>query len=408
MSLSLTIETGRRRGEKLAFASGEVVLGRSDECDLVLDETGISRRHARLHLEGATWVLSDLGSANGTTVNGVRAESRPVVTGDRLGVGPCIVLVELGEGVDTRVTKAPATVVKAAAKAGRAGQRDAPSSQEGRSRSSRLLRPLALVVVLGIAGSLGFVAWKGGPTTRGLPPCPAVVDMRSIAGVVFGHGIDADCAAPSSGLKFGFKAEGKRRYVLRYAPFYAQAGELSVSVNGRRLEEVPAGPNRRAFVRSLTLPDDVLKVDARNEILLTATGGDSVWGVERVELESIGLAEADAAKADEHYRLGAKLYRDKNIAAPNLYNAWMELREARRHMEGLEPKPDVFRPTLDLIADIDRELDAVCQRHLFSAAQDARYGRDDRSDEAFRFILVAFPGDAHPCRAKAESASFAP
>jgi hypothetical protein len=86
----------------------------------------------------------------------------------------------------------------------------------------------------------------------------------------------------------------------------------------------------------------------------------------------------------------------------------MELRQARRSMEGLEPKPEVYRPTLDLIADIDRELDAVCQRNLFSAAQDARYGQDVRSDEAFRFILAAFPGDAHPCRAKAESASFAP
>jgi hypothetical protein len=235
-----------------------------------------------------------------------------------------------------------------------------------------------------------------------------VADLRSVSAAVFGHGIDADCAAPKTGMKFGFKAEARRRYVLRYAPFYAQAGELSVTVNGRRLEEVPAAPNRRSLVRSVTLPDDALKADSKNELTVAASGGDGVWGVERVELEAIGLAEADAAKADEHYRLGAKLYRDKNIAAPNLYNAWMELRQARRYMEGLEPKPEVYRPTLDLVADIDRELDAVCQRHLFSAAQDARYGQDVRSDEAFRFILAAFPGDAHPCRAKAESASFAP
>jgi hypothetical protein len=398
MSLSLTIESGKRKGETLTFASAEVVLGREDGCDVVLDETGVSRRHARLHHDGGRWVVTDLGSSNGTTVNGARAESRPLASGDRLGIGPCIVLFEAASGGDTRRSRMPAAPSPASAEA-----------NVGRpSRTGRLLKPLAFVVVVGLAVALGLVAWRGGPSPRGLPPCPKVADLRSVSAAVFGHGIDADCAAPKTGMKFGFKAEARRRYVLRYAPFYAQAGELSVTVNGRRLEEVPAAPNRRSLVRSVTLPDDALKADSKNELTVAASGGDGVWGVERVELEAIGLAEADAAKADEHYRLGAKLYRDKNIAAPNLYNAWMELRQARRYMEGLEPKPEVYRPTLDLVADIDRELDAVCQRHLFSAAQDARYGQDVRSDEAFRFILAAFPGDAHPCRAKAESASFAP
>jgi hypothetical protein len=57
-----------------------VVIGRSSACALVLGDDTVSRRHAELRLEGGRWLLRDLGSANGTFVNGrqvVEAEVRP-------------------------------------------------------------------------------------------------------------------------------------------------------------------------------------------------------------------------------------------------------------------------------------------------------------------------------------------
>ncbi len=65
----------------------ELVLGRHHGCDVVLSNPGVSRLHARLVFRDGSWVLQDLQSTNGTTVNGVpvgRCELRP---GDHLVLG---------------------------------------------------------------------------------------------------------------------------------------------------------------------------------------------------------------------------------------------------------------------------------------------------------------------------------
>ena len=60
----------------------------SRECDCVLSEASVSRRHAELRRDGDRWLLRDLGSRNGTRVNGVRVlEETEVGPGDRVGFG---------------------------------------------------------------------------------------------------------------------------------------------------------------------------------------------------------------------------------------------------------------------------------------------------------------------------------
>jgi hypothetical protein len=66
---------------------GELRIGRSSSCDLMLSDPTVSRRHARLIHRGGKWVLQDLGSTNGTALNGRkvgRCELRP---GDELLLG---------------------------------------------------------------------------------------------------------------------------------------------------------------------------------------------------------------------------------------------------------------------------------------------------------------------------------
>jgi hypothetical protein len=74
----------------LALPAGDrkVVLGRSRDCDCVLAEPSVSRRHAELRRDGARWLLRDLGSRNGTRVNGVRLlDEAEVSPGDRVSFG---------------------------------------------------------------------------------------------------------------------------------------------------------------------------------------------------------------------------------------------------------------------------------------------------------------------------------
>ena len=71
-----------------SFASGEVVIGRSPECQIVLGDYGISRNHAKILVgeDGSARIL-DLKSKNGTQVNGVQVVEAPLRDGDRILLG---------------------------------------------------------------------------------------------------------------------------------------------------------------------------------------------------------------------------------------------------------------------------------------------------------------------------------
>jgi len=88
--------------------AGRLVLGRGDDCDVVLDHPSISRKHAAVEI-GEQLRIEDLGSANGTFVGGVRlAASKPM----GFGVGT---LVELGSVLITQRGGEEAVVAKPAA-----------------------------------------------------------------------------------------------------------------------------------------------------------------------------------------------------------------------------------------------------------------------------------------------------
>ena len=68
-------------------ANGTVLIGRSNAAELRLDDVDTSRRHAEIVCRGGRFVLQDLGSTNGTFVNGERIEQRELRPGDRIEVG---------------------------------------------------------------------------------------------------------------------------------------------------------------------------------------------------------------------------------------------------------------------------------------------------------------------------------
>lgn len=65
----------------------ELLVGRHHSCDVVLSDPTVSRRHARLVFRDGNWVLQDLESTNGTTVNGVLIGRCVLRPGDRLSLG---------------------------------------------------------------------------------------------------------------------------------------------------------------------------------------------------------------------------------------------------------------------------------------------------------------------------------
>ena len=69
------------------FTAGEVVIGRSPDCQVVLKDFGISRNHAKLIVDEDGVRILDLKSKNGTQVNGVPVVEAPLKDGDRILLG---------------------------------------------------------------------------------------------------------------------------------------------------------------------------------------------------------------------------------------------------------------------------------------------------------------------------------
>jgi hypothetical protein len=74
-------------GEKHEITSSKVVLGRSRACDVHVPDVNVSRRHAELRQEGATYWIVDLGSTNGTVLNGKAVEKERLRDGDTITLG---------------------------------------------------------------------------------------------------------------------------------------------------------------------------------------------------------------------------------------------------------------------------------------------------------------------------------
>jgi hypothetical protein len=64
-----------------------LTLGRSRDCDIPIDDPSVSRRHAEVHRDADGFVLVDLGSTNGTQVNGHKIDRSPLQNGDRITLG---------------------------------------------------------------------------------------------------------------------------------------------------------------------------------------------------------------------------------------------------------------------------------------------------------------------------------
>jgi pSer/pThr/pTyr-binding forkhead associated (FHA) protein len=94
------LHTEEGEGETYEVPPGEVTLGRSTACNVVLDSAAVSKVHARLERRPTQLVIEDLGSSNGTFVNGVRTQTTVLHDGDLVllgGVARLRVQVELGE-----------------------------------------------------------------------------------------------------------------------------------------------------------------------------------------------------------------------------------------------------------------------------------------------------------------------
>jgi pSer/pThr/pTyr-binding forkhead associated (FHA) protein len=197
-------------GEYPLVDKGELVIGRASDLDLVLVEDMVSRKHAKVMVTPAGISIADLGSMNGTFVNGEKVKRAQLKEGDRVLIGTNILkLVAVtraaGEPVDSKAAQQKLDAAAVAQEKKHAG-RSAPV--QGRLEEVPLVDLLQLLGTSKKTGAIVIRGYRGGH-----------VHLR--AGKVISAVIDADPTLPPK--KALFRMMAWTQGAFEFAP---QEGEL--------------------------------------------------------------------------------------------------------------------------------------------------------------------------------------
>lgn len=156
----LIMRSGPTPGAAFTLEGDQITIGRDSVNEIVINDAEISRRHARLTFQGGKYVLEDLGSTNGTFVNGQRlAGPRVLKAGEVVSFGEQIVMVFEATNFD-----AGATVVSPRAAVVPSVSRPAPvpppppveyvgsvpASPAPISTGTTIRRPTPLLIIIGV------------------------------------------------------------------------------------------------------------------------------------------------------------------------------------------------------------------------------------------------------------------
>ena len=102
---SLKFVSGKYQGGEFSIPEGrDIIVGRGSDLDMVLMEDMVSRRHARFFCHNAEVIIQDLGSTNGTFVNGEKIRKLEIQDGDRILIGTSILkLIRCTAGAHSRM-----------------------------------------------------------------------------------------------------------------------------------------------------------------------------------------------------------------------------------------------------------------------------------------------------------------
>jgi len=152
-------------GDYMELEDGTLVLGRSTGCDILLDSSAASKRHAEIRVQGGTVTLVDLGSTNGTRVNGELVHEHVLESGDSLELADVVLQIELPdqpflERQTPKLAGNDATVVPGAAlqEQIRADVAAMVSNKTRMGRPPKRNRRLLIVLVAAVAVISGLIA----------------------------------------------------------------------------------------------------------------------------------------------------------------------------------------------------------------------------------------------------------
>lgn len=105
MDISLILQTNDGRRKNFALPSTVTVIGRRQDCDLCIPLMNVSRRHCEINQDEGKLKLRDLGSRNGTFVNGEKISEAELKEGDLINIGPLQFTIAMTEKASEKAEK---------------------------------------------------------------------------------------------------------------------------------------------------------------------------------------------------------------------------------------------------------------------------------------------------------------
>ena len=138
----------RDGGQHRPFRVGEgaTTIGRREDCDLRIAVNDVSRKHCQILLEDGELTVIDLGSSNGTFVNGQRIQKYALTAGDTLQVGPVAFVVQIDGEPELTSARPPLKTTKSS-----------KSSKSSKSRASNIDDELDELEILNDSGGASAI-----------------------------------------------------------------------------------------------------------------------------------------------------------------------------------------------------------------------------------------------------------
>jgi pSer/pThr/pTyr-binding forkhead associated (FHA) protein len=164
MDVKLHLIKGNPKGKVLEVPQGTLKVGRAEDSDLIIASTRVSRHHCEITNDGTTLALRDLGSGNGSRVNGAKVQQQTLKAGDEVQIGPLTFVVAIDGVRERKAAPAPAQP-KPAAQAPKAAPRPAPAAQQPKAAPRPAPKPAGKPGPADVLSSLERLAQKK-PTPR--------------------------------------------------------------------------------------------------------------------------------------------------------------------------------------------------------------------------------------------------
>ncbi|MCG3172046.1 MAG: hypothetical protein GMKNLPBB_00191 [Myxococcota bacterium] len=450
MGFSIRIIEGPQRGEEYFFADAEVVAGREESNSFWLKDKQCSRKHFSITIEDGRHVLRDLGSANGTLLNGQPAEAEYLETGDEIRAGATAMQFTAldSSSTDKRVLQAadqqtsrtnvrrlqgpgsyPGSGNGALPKQtdevtlhpgpGKLGEARAklPSAAQIRERlihgfaglSFRMKAAIVLSFSAILAGFLGWILYSIlNPESGWTDQSNRSFDYSAIKpGTRYGYShsgkVDVQCKAQ---CQFRFPFTGGVVTVVYDIGSSDQLGkgDIEILINDHVIGPAAAAWGKWESCNSIDIPRDKLLKDSenllvfRNTTMDEETGEAKPWGLKNLKIIEDAIPNPSESRADEKFRVAKDRYNARKREEKALFLAWKDLREAKLYLEGMESKPLLYSEVTSLLRTVTDELEKK-GAELFFEYKMYRSGQDDLQSAKARLetLLKYFP-EPNSCR----------